>query len=65
MTDPNKNKSAELAEELLSGVNGGAMNGDVITQPMAFKRCVANPDHVYPDIHDVCPMCGCGEFTRA
>jgi len=65
MTDPKKNKPAELTEDQLTGVTGGDLNGDVIVQPMAFKYCAANPDHVYPDIHAACPMCGCREFTRA
>ena len=65
MSDFKKNKPAELTEDQLTGVTGGDRNGDVITQPMAFKRCAANPGHVYPDIHAACPMCGCKEFTRA
>jgi len=65
MTDPKKNKPAELVEDQLAGVTGGNRNGDVITQPMAFKRCAANPEHVYVAIHDACPICGCKEFTRA
>ena len=62
MTDSKKDK--HLSDEQLSGVTGGELNGDVIVQPMAFKRCAANPDHVYVDIHDACPICGCKEFTR-
>ena len=65
MTGPKKNKPAELSDEQLTGVTGGDRNGDVIVQPMAFKRCAANPDHVYPDIHAACPICGCKESTRA
>ena len=65
MTDPKKKNPAELAEDQLSGVSGGEKNGDILVQPMAFKRCAANPDHVYPDIHAACPICGCKEFTRA
>ena len=65
MTDPRKYNPAELTEDQLSEVSGGEKNGDVIVQPMAFKRCAANPEHVYPDIHDACPICGCKEFTRA
>ena len=65
MTDPKKNKPAELTEDQLTGVTGGEMNGDVIVQPMAFKRCAVNPEHVYVAIHDACPICGCKEFTRA
>jgi len=65
MSEPKKNKPAELTEGQLEEVSGGDLNGDVIVQPMAFKYCAANPDHVYPDIHAACPMCGCREFTRA
>ena len=64
MNDPKKNKPAELIEEQLSGVTGGDRNGDVIVQPMAFKRCAANPEHVYADIREACPVCGCKAFTR-
>ena len=65
MTDPKKNKPAELTEDQLEEVSGGKLNGDVLVQPMAFKRCAANPEHVYVAIHDACPICGCKEFTRA
>ncbi len=64
MTDPKENKPAELAEDQLSEVSGGEMV-KIIVQPMAFKRCVANPDHVYVELHDACPICGCKEYTRA
>ena len=63
MTDPRKNGPAELAEDQLSAVSGGE-TAQPILQPMAFKRCVANPEHVYVEIHDACPICGCKEFTR-
>ena len=46
MTDPKKNKPAELEEDQLAGATGSDRNGDVITQPMIFKRCAANPEHV-------------------
>ena len=65
MTDPKKNKPAELEEDQLAGATGGDRNGNVITQPMIFKRCAANPEHVYVGIHDACPACGCREFTFA
>ena len=65
MTDPKKSKLAELTEDQLEEVSGGELNGDVLVQPMAFKRCAANPEHVYVAIHDACPICGCKEFTRA
>ena len=65
MINPKKNKPAELTEDQLSEVTGGDRNGDVIVQPMAFKRCAAHPDHVYVAIHDACPVCGCKEFSRA
>lgn len=63
MTDPKKNKLAELAEDQLSEVTGGGMER-LVAQLTAYKRCVANPDHVYPESHDACPICGCKEFTR-
>ena len=65
MTDLKNCKTDGLAEDQLSGVTGGGMNGDVIVQPMGFRRCTANPEHVFVDIHDACPICGCREFTRA
>ena len=64
MTDPKKNKPAELEEDQLSGVSGGETVQPIV-HPMAFKRCTANPDHVYVELHDACPICGCKEFTRA
>ena len=64
MTDSKKNMPAELTEDQLSEVSGGEMV-KIIVQPMAFKRCVANPDHVYVELHDACPICGCKEYTRA
>ena len=64
MNDPKKNKPAELTEEQLEEVSGGEIV-KIILQPMGMKRCAANPEHVYPDIHAACPTCGCKEFTRA
>ena len=79
MTDPKKNKPAELTEDQLTGVTGGQtvqpivqpivvqplVQPPVIVQPMGFKYCAADPTHVYVEIHDACPICGCKEFTRA
>ena len=68
MTDPKKNMPAELAEDQLEEVTGGESAQPVvqpIVHPMAFKRCVDNPDHVYVELHDACPICGCREYTRA
>lgn len=86
MTDPKKNKPAELTEEQLTGVSGGEeveihylqpnervrwlqpielLPEQLVVQPMGFKYCAANPEHVYPEIHEACPICGCKEFTRA
>ncbi len=64
MTDPKNNKPAELKDDQLSEVSGGE-TVNILVQPMAFKRCAANPDHVYVEIHDACPICGSKEFTRA
>jgi len=53
-----------LTDNQLSGVTGGEMRAFVL-QPMGFKRCAADPTHVYVEIHDACPICGSKEFTRA
>ena len=66
MTENKKiSENKPLTDKQLSGVTGGEKNGDVMTQPMEFKRCAANPDHMYVHIHDACPVCGCKEFTSA
>ena len=65
MTDPKKNKPAELTEDQLEEVSGGETVPAILVHPMGFKCCAANPDHVYPEIHAACPTCGCKEFTRA
>lgn len=65
MTDPKKNKPAELTEDQLTGVTGGDTVPAILVHPMRFKCCAANPMHVYVEIHDACPICGCKEFTRA
>ena len=77
MTDPKKNKPAELTEEQEAEVTGGQtvqsivqpivvqplVQPPVTVQPMGFKYCAADPTHVYVEIHDACPICGCKEFT--
>ena len=77
MTDPKKSKPAELTEEQEAEVTGGQtvqpivqpivvqplVQPPVIVQPMGFKYCAADPTHVYVEIHDACPICGCKEFT--
>jgi len=63
MTDPKKNKPAELTEDQLEEVSGGETVRPIV-QPMYFKYCAADPAHVYPGLHDACPICGCKEFTR-
>ena len=55
-------KKLELNEEQLEKVSGGE-GKVVIVQPMGHKRCAANPEHVYVEFHDACPVCGCKEFT--
>ena len=65
MNDPKNSKPTELPDDQLTSVAGGRLNGDVINQPMGFKYCAADPTHVYVEIHDACPICGCKEFTRA
>ena len=63
MTDPKKNTPAELTEDQLTEVSGGMVK--LLLQPVGFKRCAADPEHVYAEIHDACPICGCKEFIRA
>ena len=62
MTDPKENKPAELTEDQLSEVSGGETL-NILVHPMGFKYCAADPTHVYVEIHDACPICGCKEFT--
>ena len=63
-TIPDPAESKPLTDDQLSGVTGGE-TVNILVQPMAFKRCAANPDHVYVELHDACPICGTKEFTRA
>ena len=63
MTEPKKSKPAELTEDQLSEVSGGETVPPIVVQPMRFKCCAADPTHVYVDIHDACPICGCKEFN--
>jgi len=63
MTDPKKNKPAELTEDQLAEVSGGETAPIIVVHPMRFKCCAADPMHVYVEIHDACPICGCKEFT--
>ena len=61
MTDPKKNNPAELPEDQLEEVSGGKTV--IILRSMGYKRCAANPEHVYGEMLDACPTCGCREFT--
>lgn len=62
MTDPKKNKPAELAEDQLSEVSGGE-EPIILVHPMRMKCCAVDPNHVYCDFFDACPECGSTEFT--
>lgn len=64
MNDPENKKIEELTEDQLTEVSGGE-TVNILVHPMAFKRCTANPDHVYVEIHEACPICGCKDYTRA
>ena len=60
---PQKGKYTVNLFSLPVKVGGETVN--IVVHPMAFKRCVANPEHVYVELHDACPICGCKEYTRA
>ena len=53
-----------LTDAQLSEVAGGETD-IILVHPMAFKRCAADPTHVYVEVLDACPVCGSKEFTRA
>ena len=61
-TIPENTENKPLTDDQLTGVTGGKTV--IIVQPMGFKRCAANSEHVYVEVHDACPICGCKEFTR-
>lgn len=52
-----------LTDDELTEVTGGEKE-QVVVQTIGFKRCAADPSHVYVEIHDACPVCGCREFIR-
>ena len=60
---PEKEENKHLTDEQLAEVSGG--ESVVVAHPTGFKRCAADPTHVYVEIHDACPICGSREFTRA
>ena len=55
-------RKVELVDQQLSDVTGGEMP-TIIVQPVPFKRCAADPTHVYVALHDACPVCGTKEFS--
>ena len=59
---PESADSKPLTDEQLAEVSGGE-TVKIIIQPIGFKRCAADPSHVYVEIHDACPICGSKEFT--
>lgn len=64
MKMPNNAETKPLTDEQLSEVSGGGME-KILVHSMGFKRCAADPAHVYAAILDACPECGSKEFTRA
>lgn len=59
---PEPVQNTSLTDEQLSEVAGGEAE-IVLVHPMAFKYCTADYRHVYPDILEACPVCGCKTFT--
>ena len=58
----NDKKKIELEEDQLSEAAGGET---VVIQPVGYKRCAADPSHLYVELLDACPVCGCRAFTFA
>ena len=59
---PENAESRLLDDDQLSEVAGGET---VVIQPIGYKRCAANPEHLYVEVLGACPVCGCREFTYA
>ena len=55
-------ESNALSDDQLAEVVGGMM-GTFNVIAIGFKCCVADPSHVYADVLDACPICGCKEYT--
>lgn len=69
MTDPKKPipehaQSKALTDDQLVEVVGGTKSTFTVIAT-GFKCCVADPSHVYADVLDACPICGCKEYTSA
>ena len=67
MTENRKNipesaESKSLTDDQLTEVTGGET---VVLQPVGYKRCAADPSHLYVEVLDACPKCGCRAFTYA
>ena len=65
MTDNNKKipeESNVLSDDQLVEVVGGMM-GTFTVIAAGSKCCVNDPSHVYADVLDACPICGCKKYT--
>lgn len=60
-----ENQNIELTEDQLDEVNGGASRL-TIRIAAGYRKCAANPAHVYVarNPNDVCPFCGAKEYTE-
>lgn len=67
MTDNNKKipegaQSNALTDDQLAEVVGGMMD-TLNVSIIHSKRCADDPSHVYADVLDACPICGCKKYT--
>ena len=59
---PENVENTTLNDDQLSEVTGGEK---VVLKPVGYKRCAADPTHLYVEVLDACPKCGCRAFTYA
>ena len=64
MTDSKKNMPAELTEDQLEEVTGGAGLTIRLMSTMENLKCAVDPRHVWPNGARTCPVCGSAEFIR-
>ena len=63
MTDSKKNMPAELTEDQLEEVTGGAGLTIRLMSTNSLK-CAVDPRHVWPNGARTCPVCGSTKFVR-
>lgn len=65
MTDSKKNMPAELTEDQLEEVIGGAGVTIRLMSTTHFLKCAVDPRHVWPNGALKCPVCGSTRSVRA